>query len=112
MQSSKQTIDALADKKLSTQIATGTKQRLEKGDLAGAYKYTTDWATYLLSTQKGGKPAIKAMPTAADYNPVNPQNQAATENLDRAVRSGFNSLTDVAGDFLKAGTGKIGEAYY
>jgi len=53
MQTAKQAIDSLASKSLSGQIATGTKQRLQSGDLAGAYKYQTDWANYLKST--GGK---------------------------------------------------------
>lgn len=60
MQTAKQTIDTLADSKQATLIANGTKRRLEEGDLAGAYKYQTDWARHLQITKSSPHPGRKS----------------------------------------------------
>ncbi|HAJ26095.1 MAG TPA: hypothetical protein DCG53_02420 [Syntrophus sp. (in: bacteria)] len=109
MKTARETIQKLADKKLATQIDIGRKARLEKGDLAGAYKYQTDWANYLLA-KKGGN----SSPTpdqSSVLTPLNRQSENASENWDRSMRSGLSTLADVAKAMGKSATGKIGEAY-
>lgn len=54
MRAAKQVIDSTAPGRLSEQIAQGTNRRLSEGDLAGAYKYQTNWAKYLQSQKSTG----------------------------------------------------------
>lgn len=115
MKSAMNTIKTSTGKTQAAGIEEGAKQLMKKDDLAGAYKYLTDWAKHLQTKRVNPAPlSLSEVEVGAskDLTPLNKDSAADAEKWDRSMRSGLSSLADVAKTFGKSATGAIGAAYY
>ncbi len=109
LQSANTIIGQFAEPKLKDQITTGTKQRLDKGDLKGAYQYTTDWAKYLES-RKGAVPVIS--PKKETPSPAKAPSLAESvphPGVER-LKNTAGTLAGAAKTAWSATGGKLGDA--